>query len=226
MSEDRLKNRSFSAQKLALLASLLDEEGLRQAPSLQRISRDGELPLSSSQMRLWLFDQLEPGSSAYSIPVRHDFKGPFDIAAFERSLSEIVRRHEVLRTCYLRIDGRPVQKIVPPESFRLPVIDLQESLPDAAREQEVASLASAFAKQPIELGNAPLLRASLLKLSPDEHVLLLSLHHIAYDWWSFGVFEKELAALYEAFRQGESSPLPELLLQYIDCAEQPPQFQT
>jgi hypothetical protein len=219
MSEDRLKNRSFSARKLALLASLLDEEGIQQAPSLKRIPRDGELPLSSAQMRLWLFDQLEPGSSAYSIPVRHDFKGAFDIAAFERSLSEIVRRHEVLRTCYLRVDGRPVQKIVPAESFRLLVIDLQESLrglPEAAREQEVGSLASAFAKQPIELGNAPLLRASLLKLSPDEHVLFLNIHHIAYDWWSFGVFEKELAALYDAFVRGEASPLPELPLQYVD----------
>jgi amino acid adenylation domain-containing protein len=219
MSEDRLKNRGFSAQKLALLASLLDEEGVRQAPSLKRISREGELPLSSAQMRLWLFDQLEPGSSAYNIPVRHDFKGPFDVAAFERSLSEIVRRHEVLRTCYLRVDGRPVQKIVPPESFRVPVIDLQDSLrglPEAAREQEVASLASAFAKQPIELGSAPLLRANLLKLSGDEHVLLFNVNHIAYDWWSFGVFEKELAALYDAFVRGEASPLTDLPLQYVD----------
>src|SRR5208282_6436017 len=115
--------------------------------SLQRISRDGELPLSSSQMRLWLFDQLEPGSSAYNIPVRHDFKGPFDIAAFERSLSEIVRRHEVLRTCYLRIDGRPVQKIAPAELFRIPVVDLQ-GLPQAAREQEVARLAAEEAGLP------------------------------------------------------------------------------
>ncbi len=219
MTEDRLKNRGFSAQKLALLASLLDEEGVRQAPSLKRISRDGELPLSSAQMRLWLFDQLAPGSSAYNIPVRHDFKGPFDVAAFERSLGEIVRRHEVLRTCYLSVDGRPVQKIVPPESFRMPVIDLQDSLrglPEAACEQEVASLASAFAKQPIELGNAPLLRANLLKLSGDEHVLLLNVHHIAYDWWSFGVFEKELAALYDAFVRGEASPLTDLPLQYVD----------
>src|SRR5271170_3397281 len=180
MSEDRLKNRSFSAQKLALLASLLDEEGLRQAPSLQRISRDGELPLSSSQMRLWLFDRLEPGSAAYNIPVRHDFKGPFDLAAFERSLNEIVRRHEVLRTCYLRIDGNPVQEIAPLESFKLSVVDLQidlRGLSEVARKEKVADLADDDAKLPFNLEIAPLIRARLLKLAPDEHVLLLNFHH-------------------------------------------------
>src|SRR5450755_3228044 len=216
MSSDWFKNRGFSDQKLALLASLLDEEGVRQAPALKPISRDRELPLSSAQMRLWLFDQLEPGSSAYNIPVRHDFTGHFDLAAFEHSLSEIVRRHEALRTYYLRVDGRPVQKIAPPELFRVPVLDLQD-LPQTAREQELARLASAHARQPFDLGNAPLLRAQLLKLSPEEHVLLLNVHHIAFDWWSFGVFEKELAALYDAFSGGAKDvPLPDLPVQYVD----------
>jgi amino acid adenylation domain-containing protein len=220
MSEDWLKNRGFSARKLALLATLLDEEGVRQAPALKRISRESVLPLSSAQMRLWLFDQLEPGSSAYNIPVRYDFKGPLDVAALERSLSEIVRRHEVLRTCYLRVDGRPVQKIVPAEVLRVPVVDLQDGwrdLPEAARERQVAGLASAFARQPFDLGKAPLLRAQVLKLGPENHALLLNLHHIACDWWSFGVFEEELAALYDAFLRGEkASPLPDLPVQYVD----------
>jgi hypothetical protein len=126
-----------------------------------------------------------------------------------------VRRHEVLRTCYLSVDGSPVQKISPPELFRVSVVDLQ-GLPVADREPEVVSLASSFARQPFDLRNAPLLRAHVLKLSPDEHVLLLNLHHIACDWWSFGVFEKELAALYDAFVRGEASPLPELPVQYVD----------
>ena len=220
MNEDGLKNRGFSARKLALLATLLDEEGIRQAPALKRIARDGELPFSSAQMRLWLFDQLEPGSSAYSIPVRHDFKGPFDIAAFEHSLSEIVRRHEVLRTGYLRVDGRPVQRIAPAEPFRIHIVDLQsdlQGLPQAARDQKAASLASAFARQPFDLGKAPLLRAQMLKLAPDDHVLLLNVHHIAFDWWSMGVFENELAVLYNAFLRGEKvSPRPDLPLQYVD----------
>jgi amino acid adenylation domain-containing protein len=218
MSKDTFKDRGFSEQKLALLASLLEKEGVQQAPRLKRIPRDGELPLSSAQMRLWLFDQLEPASAAYNVAIRHDFNGHFDLVAFERSLSEIVRRHEVLRTCYLKIDGHPVQKIVRPELFRIPVIDLQD-LPEVDREPEVASLASADARQPFDLGKAPLVRAHLLKLAPDEHVLLLNFHHIAFDWWSYGVFEHELAALYDAFLRGEkASPLPELPLQYVDFA--------
>ncbi|MGB6333124.1 MAG: condensation domain-containing protein, partial [Candidatus Sulfotelmatobacter sp.] len=117
MNQDSFKGSGFSERKLALLASMLEEEGLPQAPRLEHIPRDGKLPLSSAQMRLWLFDQLEPASSAYNIPVQHEFKGHFDLVAFERSLSEIVRRHEALRTSYLTVEGRPVQKINAPEPF-------------------------------------------------------------------------------------------------------------
>jgi len=218
MSEDSFKDRGFSEQKLALLASMLEEEGVPQALSLKRIPRDGELPLSSAQMRLWLFDQLEPGSPAYNVPIQHDFKGRFDLVAFERGLTEIVRRHESLRTSYLRVDGCPIQKIGSPELFRVQVVDLQ-GLPKSAQEQEVARLASLDARQPFDLGRAPLMRARLLKKAPDEHVLLLNFHHIAFDWWSLGVFEEELGALYDAFlRREEASPLPDLPLQYVDFA--------
>jgi amino acid adenylation domain-containing protein len=218
MNKDSSKGRGFSEQKLALLASLLKEEGVCQTPSLKRIPRDGELPLSPAQTGLWLLDQLEPSSAAYNIPVRHDLKGHLDVTAFERSLSEIVRRHEVLRTYYLRVDGRPVQKIAKPELLRIPIIDLQ-GLAEPAREQEVARLASVEAGQAFDLGRSPLIRARLLKLGPKEHVLLLSFHHIAFDGWSYGVFEKELAVLYGAFLQGkEVSPLAELPLQYVDFA--------
>ena len=220
MSKESFIDRGFSEQKLALLASLLEQEGVAPPSALKRIPRDLELPLSSAQMRLWLFDQLEPESAAYNIPVRHDFKGPFNLAAFERSLTEIVRRHEALRTYYLRIDGRPVQKIASPESIRVPLVDLQTKLqgvPEAVREQELASLASAYAREPFDLGQAPLLRARLLRVASDQHVLLLNVHHIAFDWWSFGVFERELAALYDAFSGGEQeSPLSDLPLQYVD----------
>src|SRR5208282_741071 len=108
-----------------------------------------------------------------------------DVEAFEWSLSEVVRRHEVLRSYYLKVDGRPVQRIAPAESFRLPVVDLQ-GLPQAEREQAVASLASRDARQPFDLEKAPLIRARLLKLAPDGSVLLLNFHHIAFDWWSYG----------------------------------------
>src|SRR5271157_4037856 len=218
MGERSVKNGDFSEQKLALLASLLEEEGLPQAPALRRIPRLGELPLSSAQMRLWLFDQLEPGSAAYNIPVQYEFKGHFDLAAFERSLTEIVRRHEVLRTCYLRVDGRPIQKIASPEPFRIPVVDLQD-LPEAIRKQELARLALLDAGLPFDLGKVPLMRAQLLELGRGEQVLMLNFHHIAFDWWSFGVFEKELAVLYDHYLSGEeASPLPELPIQYADFA--------
>ncbi len=218
MSKDSFKGRGFSEQKLALLASLLEKEGASNAPRLKRIPRENELPLSFGQMGLWLFDQVEPRSAAYNFPVRHDFKGHFDVEGFEWSLGEIVRRHEVLRSYYLRVDGRPVQRIAPAEMFRLPVVDLQ-GLPQAAREQAAASLASGDARQPFDLEKAPLIRARLLKLSPDEHVLLLNFHHIAFDWWSYGVFGEELAALYSAFlRKEKASPLPELAVQYVDFA--------
>ena len=218
MSKDSFKGRGFSEQKLALLASLLEKEGASKAPRLKRIPRENELPLSFGQMGLWLFDQVEPRSAAYNFPVRHDFKGHFDVEGFEWSLGEIVRRHEVLRSYYLRVDGRPVQRIAPAEMFRLPVVDLQ-GLPQAAREQAAASLASGDARQPFDLEKAPLIRARLLKLAPDEHVLLLNFHHIAFDWWSYGVFGEELAALYNAFlRKEKASPLPELAVQYVDFA--------
>jgi amino acid adenylation domain-containing protein len=220
VSKETSIDRGFSEQKLALLASLLEEEGVAPPSALKRIPRDLELPLSSAQMRLWLFDQLEPESAAYNIPIRHDFKGPFNLAAFERSLTEIVRRHEALRTYYLRMDGRPVQKIAAPEPIRVAVVDLQtklQRLTEAACEQQLANLALEYAREPFDLGKAPLLRARLLKIAPDKNVLLLNVHHIAFDWWSCGVFERELAALYDAFSSGEKdSPLPDLPVQYVD----------
>src|SRR6202042_1038380 len=122
-------------------------------------------------------------------------------------------------TCYLRVDGQPVQKIAPLESFQLSVVDLQtdlRGLSELAREQKVADFATADARRPFDLAHAPLLRAQLLELAPDEHTLLLNFHHIAFDWWSFGVFEEELAVLYDAFLRGEASPLSELPIQYVD----------
>lgn len=180
MSKDSFKSRGFSEQKLALLARLLEKEGASKAPRLKRIPSENELPLSFGQMGLWLFDQVEPGSAAYNFPVRHDFKGHFDVGAFEWSMSEVVRRHEVLRSYYLKADGRPVQRIAPPVPLRLPVVDLQ-ALPEAAREHALAGLTSRDAQQPFDLEKAPLIRARLLKLAPDEHVLLLNFHHIAFD---------------------------------------------
>ncbi len=185
-------------------------------PPIDRTPRDKELPLSFAQMRLWLLDRLSPETATYIIQECFRLKGEFNLAAFEQSLTDIVRRHEALRTCFLTVDGRPVQKIAPPEPFQICVVDLQ-GLPEAAQ-QEAARLALADARRPFDLSKAPLIRATLLKLAAEEQVLLLMMHHIVFDEWSFGVFERELSVLYKAFLRGQASPLPELPIQYADFA--------
>lgn len=209
----------LAARKKDLL-DFLKEASLNTRPqprAITPISRDGDLPLSFAQMRLWLLDRLEPGTATYNLPRCYRMKGKLNVAAFERSLTEIVRRHEALRTCFLMVDWRPVQKIAPPEPFKVSVVDLQ-GLAEAVREEEAARLALVYASQPFDLGKAPLMRATLLKLAAEEQVLLLNMHHIAFDGWSFDVFERELSVLYTAFLQGQSSPLPELPVQYADFA--------
>jgi amino acid adenylation domain-containing protein len=172
-------------------------------------------PLSFSQQRLWLLDQLEPGNTSYSIPWSIRLTGELHVRALENSLIEIVRRHEALRTTFKADKGEPVQLVH--ESVALPfqVTDLT-LFGSADGELEAIRLAKEEASRPIDLENGPLVRARLIKLRESEHVLLLTLHHIVFDGWSRRVFARELAALYEAFRDNRPSSLPELRLQYAD----------
>lgn len=186
-------------------------------PPIQRSPRDRELPLSFAQMRLWLLDGLEPGTAAYNIQSKFLLRGKFNLEAFERTLTEILRRHEALRTYFVTVDGNPVQKIAPPAPFRISVVDMQ-GLSATAWPQEVTRLASVDAKQPFNLRQAPLLRATLLRRSAEEQVLLFNVHHIVFDEWSLGVFQRELSDLYGAYISGHASPLPELPVQYADFA--------
>jgi amino acid adenylation domain-containing protein len=174
-------------------------------------------PASFAQERLWFFDQFQPGSPVYNIPTVMRLPGRLDVRTLERSLNEIVRRHEALRTTFAAVDGRPVQVIAATLSVELPVIELR-GLPRALREGEAARLAGEEARRPFDLARGPLLRASLLRLDDTEHVLLLTLHHIVSDGWSMGVLFQELAALYDAYVRGGASPLPELPIQYADFA--------
>ena len=217
MSRYSFTTASVPEEKLVLLARLFEEEGIPPAPVMACIRRDSEFLLSSAQMRLWLFDQLEPGSPAYNIVVRYDLTGHLEVAALELSLNEIVRRHEVLRTSYLKVDGRPVQKIGVPEPLRIPVVDLQ-GLPEVAQEEETARVIALDAARPFDLGKPPLVRALLFRWELGKHVLMLNVHHIAFDWWSLGVFEQELVRFYNGSVRGEASPLPELPVQYVDFA--------
>ena len=181
------------------------------------IPRNGHLSLSFAQERLWVLDQLEGPSATYNISAGLWLSGPLDVRALERSLREIVRRHEVLRTSFPTVEGVAVQVIAPVLEVGLPVVELQ-GLGDGERDTEVRRLAAAEARRPFDLARGPLLRVYLLKLGEEDHGLLLMLHHIIADGWSREVFVRELSALYPAFSTGRPSPLAGLPIQYADFA--------
>ncbi|MBA3714469.1 MAG: non-ribosomal peptide synthetase, partial [Pyrinomonadaceae bacterium] len=217
----RLSKRSFefSSKKRELLEALLQEEGVNLS-SAQKISRRREadsLPLSFAQQRLWFLNQLEPDSPFYNVPAALRLSGPLNVAALEQSINEIIRRHESLRTTFAAVDGTPVQVIAPTLTLTLPIIDL-EYLPESRREAETLRLVTEKARLPFDLAHGPLIRATLLRLDEEDHVLLSTIHHIAADGWSTGVFFRELGVLYETFSQNKSSPLAELPIQYADYA--------
>lgn len=202
------------AEKVAAL-----RQGELSAPPLSAQPRPGEFPLSFAQQRLWFVQRLAPNSSSNNIATAVRIKGALDTAAMEQSLREIIRRHEVLRTVFPEREGQPQQLILPISSVtcRLPVVDLQE-LAETQREAEARRRAVQEAQQPFDLAVGPLLRTTLLRLDEREHVLLLSMHHIISDGWSFGILIRELTALYRAYTKQLPSPLPELPLQYADFA--------
>jgi hypothetical protein len=179
--------------------------------------REGDLPLSFAQQRLWFLDQLEPGTSAYTIAVRRCFRGPLNVTALVSAFTELVRRHESLRTTFVSKEGQPVQRIADPEPVTLGIVAL-EGLAAADRDRVAEQIVREEAQRPFDLARGPLFRPVLLRLGPDEHELLVSVHHIVADCWSLGILARELGALYEASVAGRPSPLPELPIQYADFA--------
>ena len=202
------------AEKIA--EAQLREEGL-QTPPLRAVDRTARLPLSFAQQRLWFLDQLEPGSPFYNFSRALRLHGPLDVGALSQTIDEIIRRHESLRTSFGAENGTPFQQIADFESRPLPLIDLRK-LPDADREARGRQVAAEEIHQPFDLTHDPLLRALLLRLSDDHHVLILTMHHIAADGWSIGVLFRELTALYESFVAAKPSPLAALSIQYADYA--------
>jgi amino acid adenylation domain-containing protein/FkbM family methyltransferase len=186
-----------------------------QSPPVTPVPRDGELPLSFAQQRLWFIDQLEPGGTFYSSNRALWLEGPLDLAVLERTLAEVVRRHEVLRTAFPVVGGRPIQKILPAVQLTLPRVDLS-GLPAAAAEEEVGRLAARDTSRAFDLAVAPLLRVTLLRQRPERHALLFGMHHIVCDAWSMGILVREVGTLYPAFLERLPSPLPELPVQYAD----------
>src|SRR6185436_11223239 len=199
-----------------LVGALLAAPG-PEAPPIMPGPRDGAIPLSFAQQRLWFLDQLVPGNPFYNMPANVRMRGPLDMAALTASLGEIVRRHESLRTTFRVLQGRPLQDIAPPPPPGLPAVDLS-GLPAAARAAKAHRLGVEESRRPFDLARGPLLRAALARLDENEHLVFATLHHIISDGWSTGVLHGELSRLYQAFAAGQPSPLPELPIQYADFA--------
>jgi amino acid adenylation domain-containing protein len=174
-------------------------------------------PLSFAQQRLWFLDQYEPNSSVYNVESALRLRGSLDVAALERSLNEIVRRHEALRTTFSVVGGVPVQVIAPPLAVSLSIEGLT-GCPEEEREERARDRVREETRRPFDLIKGPLFRSTLLKLGDEDHILLLTMHHVVSDGWSMGVLQRELSVLYRAFMKGQSSPLGDLPIQYADYA--------
>ncbi|HEX5883405.1 MAG TPA: amino acid adenylation domain-containing protein, partial [Pyrinomonadaceae bacterium] len=202
------------AQEIETMVAAVSEP--ESGPAMVRVSRDGPLPLSFAQQRLWFLHQLEPHSPVYNVHLSLLLRGPLDIPAFKQTVSEIIRRHEVLRTIFVTREGEPFQIVTSPPQV-LSIIDLRH-LYEQERQAEARRLATEDSRRPFDLAEGPLFRMMLMMLSEDEHIVALTMHHIVSDGWSMGLLMKEMTTLYESFSRNEASPLPELSLQYADFA--------
>ncbi|MEU6432599.1 amino acid adenylation domain-containing protein, partial [Microbispora sp. NPDC046973] len=207
----------FDHPTVGELAAVIDTGTASEAPPpIVPVSRERKLPLSFAQQRLWFLDQLHPGSSEYNISTPIHLPERLDVPALRAALDTLLERHEVLRTRLIADDdGVPWQVIDPPTRFDLPVVDVtgHDHPQEAARAWIAADAAT-----PFDLATGPLIRATLLRLTDDEHVLALCMHHIVSDEWSAKIFFQELTTLYEAYRDDRPNPLPELPIQYADFA--------
>ncbi|MDF5732301.1 MAG: amino acid adenylation domain-containing protein, partial [Rhizonema sp. PD38] len=213
------ETRGLLAQNKAELILLLQEKNAANDTDLPLIKADRpqNLPLSFSQERLWLLDQLEPDNPFYNEQAAIKLHGQLNVVALEQSLNKIIARHEILRTNFRTINEQPVQVIADSLTLSVPVVDLTK-LPDTEREIVCQQLVAAEANRPFDLASSPLIRAFVVKLTQVEHVLLLTIHHIVYDGWSMGVLMRELATVYSALCDNLYPELPELPIQYADYA--------
>jgi amino acid adenylation domain-containing protein len=215
----------FEAPRLAALARRI--EALRQTrdeapePPLVPVPRTGGLPLSFAQHRLWFLDRLEPGGTAYNMPIALRLHGELETAALESALAALTARHEALRTTFADRSGEPLQRISPAapgiSGMALYRIDLQ-GLPADRREAEARRLAAEEAAAPFDLARGPLLRSRLLRLAAGDHILLLTIHHIVSDGWSLGVLVRDMLELYRSAVGGTPPALPALPVQPADHA--------
>ncbi|HEY1352146.1 MAG TPA: amino acid adenylation domain-containing protein [Ktedonobacteraceae bacterium] len=218
--EDLAQRRAqLSAAKKALLERWVQGEtaAVGQRPTIPRRAARARVPLTFAQQRLWFLDQVVPASAAYTIAEALRLNGALQVSLLEESFSQLVGRHAALRTTFVASDGQPIQVCAPPRPVQLPLLDLR-ALDEGARRVAMEQLVAREAGRPFDLARGPLLRVTLLRLGAQEHLLLLSLHHIICDGWSIGILLRELSMLYAAGVSGQPASLPDLPIQYADVA--------
>ncbi|RQH23956.1 non-ribosomal peptide synthetase, partial [Okeania hirsuta] len=209
-------NLLFECPTVAELAQeVIPLEGLDVGASLQPIPREPMMPISFSQEQMWFLNQLTPEEPVCNESLTIHLGGEIDIPALEKGLTEIIRRHEILRTTYPLVNGQPCQEIQPPSTFTLPIVDLRQ-WSETARETEALRIATEQLRQRFDFNQGPLLRATLIQLTSDSYRLYFAIHHILVDAESLSQIVQELEIIYTAFCQGLPSPLPELTIQYAD----------
>ena len=219
MADSTRRTLALSGKRRALLEALLPEAGAGSGvmPISQR-SAGETAPLSFAQRGLWFLHQIDPASPSYHVPCVGRLRGPLQPAVLERSLGELIRRHEILRTTIAPgTDGEPGQRVSPPGAITLPVVELGDG-PATDRERRVQQLVTEQYEPPFDLTRGPLWRGQLLRLSETEHLLVLIFHHLVFDGWSDGVLWRELAAGYDGFLREQPVALPPLAIQYADFA--------
>ena len=205
------------ARVIGCEADAINPEALSVIPI---VPRDGDLPLSFAQQRLWFLDQFEPGSTEYLTPTALRLRGPLNVEALNSALTALVARHESLRTTFESVDGRGVQMVGEPYEVRVPVLDLS-GLPEAQREAELGRVLAAESATPFDLREGPLVRPRLMRLAGDEHALTLSMHHIVTDGWSNGVIIDELGVLYGSAMRGQVAVQLFMATSMWSCAGSP-----
>ncbi|MEW6367291.1 MAG: non-ribosomal peptide synthase/polyketide synthase [Acidobacteriota bacterium] len=210
----------FESPTIAGLAARLtgDESDLAAGiPPLVPMPREGRIPLSFAQERMWFLNQFDPGTSAYNLYRAVRLRGTLDLALLEQCVNEIIDRHEALRTRFIPIDGYPFQVVPPASRLPVPLRDLRD-LPEPERDTIVMELLKEESQRPFDLAGGPLVRVTAFRLGAEDHFLLLTFHHIASDAWSIWGFIREMSVLYQAHLEGRPSPLPDLSVQYADFA--------
>ncbi len=208
----------FIFQLAQIINKLKLEQDSIEVPNIERVDRDRQLMLSFAQQRLWFLDHLEADTASYNLPSAIRVTGDLNVKALNYSLNEVIRRHEILRTRFTAIEGKPIQVIVPELTMEIPIVDLQH-LPEEERENHALELAVEEAQKPFDLKKCPLIRVKLVQLKDNEYVLLFTMHHIISDGWSMGILIQEVGALYDAYLNKKPTPMPDLAIQYVDFAQ-------